>query len=396
MKEKGRQLTLQERWMLDIESYKKGGKVLTASPQCISCIYYVQSDAWHCKNYVDEKKPHDTRFIEKECPSYGDREPISVTVSNSKESMLYGGLFGFCVGDMLGVPVEFTSRSERKKDPVKEMRAYGTYHQHFGTWSDDTSLTLCLIDALNQGYSIEKVAGNFVAFCEEDRFTPHGEVFDIGNATSVAIAKMGDGVNPVECGGICDSDNGNGSLMRILPLAFYGRKLEEDALIKMIEDISSLTHRHKRSKLACIIYVVFAKQLLSGADKEQALKETVQFVKNKCSADYSDELRNYARILNGEIVSQPEDAIRSTGYVVDTLEAVIWCFFQTDSYRDAVLQAVNLGGDTDTIAAIVGGIAGIYYGFQSIPDQWIQNLAKKRELYQMFEEFAGVVALERY
>lgn len=388
MKEKGRQLTLQERWMLDIEM---GARFLTASPQCMSCIHYVQSDAWHCKRYVDEKKPHDTRFPEKECPNYEDREPISVTVSDSMESMFYGGLFGFCVGDMLGVPVEFSSRTERKKDPVKEMRAYGTYHQHFGTWSDDTSLTLCLIDAMNRGYSIDKVAENFIAFCEEGQFTPHGEVFDIGNSTSVAIAKMNNGVNPVECGGFHDSDNGNGSLMRILPLAYYGRKIEEDALIKMIEDISSLTHRHKRSKLACIIYVIFAMQLLSGADKEQALDGTIQFVKNKCSKAYADELGNYARILNREIIGLPEDTIRSTGYVVDTLEAVIWCFFQTDNYREAVLQAINLGGDTDTIAAIVGGIAGIYYGFQTIPDQWIQNLAEKKKLYQMFEEFSRIV-----
>lgn len=391
MKERGRQLTLQERWMLDIESYKKGAKVLTASPQCMSCIHFVQSDAWHCKKYVNEEKPHDTRFIEKECPRYEDREPISVKVSDRTESMFYGGLFGFCVGDMLGVPVEFSARSERKKDPVREMRAYGTYHQHFGTWSDDTSLTLCLIDAVNRGYSIEKVADNFVAYYEKGQFTPHGEVFDIGNSTKTAIEKMSNGANPVECGGVHDSDNGNGSLMRILPLVFYGQRTEEDALIKMIEDISSLTHRHKRSKLACIIYVIFAMQLLSGADKKQALDRAVQFVDDQCSTAYIDELGNYARILKEEIISLPEDVIRSTGYVVDTLEAVIWCFFRTESYKEAVLQAINLGGDTDTIAAIVGGIAGIYYGFQSIPNQWVQSLAKKTELYQMFEQFAKIV-----
>ena len=391
MKEKGRQLTLQERWMLDIEAFEKGAKAIIESQQCILCIHRETEVAWHCKKYKDEKIPYDVLCKNKECTCYEDRDPISVIVSDSMESEFYGGLFGFCVGDMLGVPLEFTSRSERKKDPVKEMRAYGTYHQHFGTWSDDTSLTLCLIDAINRGYSIDKVAANFIAFCEEGQFTPHGEVFDIGNATSVAIAKMSSGVNPVECGGIRNSDNGNGSLMRILPLAFYGRRIEEDSLIKMIEDISSLTHRHKRSKLACIIYVIFAMQLLSGADKEQALDGTIHFVKNKCSEAYSDELGNYARILNREIISLSENEIRSTGYVVDTLEAVFWCFFQTDNYREAVLQAINLGGDTDTIAAIVGGIAGIYYGFQTIPNQWIQNLAEKKKLYQMFEEFGRIV-----
>ena len=97
--------------------------------------------------------------------------------------------------------------------------------------------------------------------------------------------------------------------------------------------------------------------------------------------------RYFERILNKTIINAAENEINSTGYVVDTLEAVIWTFFSTDEYQKAILKAINLGGDTDTIAAIVGGIAGIYYGFNAIPNRWIQNIARKEELYDMFKKF---------
>ena len=131
----------------------------------------------------------------KECAGsagFGGSEPEEhfIHAGNIRELRLYQGLFGFCVGDALGVPVEFSDRCKRKADPVREMRAYGTYHQPAGTWSDDTSLMLCLIDAVNQGYSIQKAADNFVDFYKNGAFTPYGEVFDIGISTREAIEKM--------------------------------------------------------------------------------------------------------------------------------------------------------------------------------------------------------------
>lgn len=102
---------------------------------------------------------------------------------------------------------------------------------------------------------------------------------------------------------------------------------------------------------------------------------------------YFDEFPHFEKILNGEIVNAEKEQIKSTGYVIDTLEAVLWAFFHADRYRDVVLNAINLGGDTDTIAAIAGGIAGIYYGLDDIPAEWIQSIVKKEELYQLFEEF---------
>lgn len=385
-----RQLSLVERWELDIESYNSGAKARVSNPQCISCINYIKGNALHCKTFINSEKPRDVLACRKECPAYDNNNPIDVKIQNDGENKLYGGLFGFCVGDALGVPVEFSTREERKRDPIKEMRAYGTYHQPFGTWSDDTSLTLCLIDAINKGYSVERVAKNFMNFYEKGDFTPYGEVFDIGNSTRDSIIKMCTGIDPIDCGGKTENDNGNGALMRILPIAFWGKDLNRFELIKLTEEVASLTHGHNRSKLACIIYVEFVIQIILGCNKEDALDRTIAFINNNCIEIYSDEFRNFNKILSKEIVNITEDKVKSTGYVVDTLEAVLWIFFHADGYRNTILKAINLGGDTDTIAAIAGGIAGIYYGLNDIPEEWLQSIAKKKELYQMFGQFCDV------
>lgn len=337
-----------------------------------------------------------------------------ICAENAMELRLYHGLFGFCVGDALGVPVEFSNRNERKEDPVREMRAYGTHCQRAGTWSDDTSLMLCLIDALNQGYSIQKAADNFVDFYKNGAFTPYGEIFDIGISTGEAIEKMCGGETPVRCGGASVGDNGNGSLMRVLPLVFYGLRMEGPQLISLVEEVSSMTHGHRRSMFACVFYVKFAIQLMAGDSKTDALERTIGFVRQYCAESYASDWEHFDRILSKQILTLEENDIRSTGYVVDTLEAALWAFLGGKSYREVVLTAVNLGGDTDTIAAIAGGLAGIYYcvdGEQAskddqkeiwegtragdglvergeeIPEEWIQCIAKKEELYQMFRQF---------
>lgn len=393
MRRNNKSKSLIERWELDVQSYRNGASILVSAPQCETCTNYIKGNALHCSCYDSEEKPKYVLFHEKECPDYDNNNPIELRIQNDRENKIYGGLFGFCVGDALGVPVEFSTREERKKDPIKEMRAYGTYNQPFGTWSDDTSLTICLIDAINRGYSIKKVADNFTNFYEKGCFTPYGEVFDIGNSTRNSIIKICAGKNPIDCGGRAEIDNGNGSLMRILPIAFYGQKLNVQELMKLTEEVSSLTHGHNRSKLACIFYVEFAIQIILGYEKEEALNRTIAFINNNCMETYSDEFINFEKILSKKIINVTKDEIKSTGYVIDTLEAVLWTFFHGDGYRDTILKAINLGGDTDTIAAIVGGIAGIYYGLNDIPKGWIQSIAKKEELYQMFKQFYVVTDL---
>ena len=140
MERKRRQIPLIERWESDIKAYEKNVEVKTASPQCTKCKNVIKADALHCCIYKDEQKPEYVLFCEKECSSFESIDNLQIENLSDEESKLYGGILGFCIGDMLGVPVEFSTRKERLIDEVKELRAYGTYHQPFGTWSDDETL----------------------------------------------------------------------------------------------------------------------------------------------------------------------------------------------------------------------------------------------------------------
>lgn len=382
-----KRLTLHDKWSKDVDSYEKGAKIKTSYPQCESCTHYIKGNALNCKEYTNEHKPKGVLFAHTECKYYDSTDPLKVQITSEKQNRFFGGVFGFCVGDMLGVPVEFSSRQERDVDPVKELRAYGTYHQPFGSWSDDSSLMFCLVDALMCEDVLEQLKKNMIAYYKSGLFTPRGQMFDIGNSTRYAIENMERGIPAVECGGTTQQDNGNGSLMRVLPLAYLRGKEKDEDFLQLIENVSSLTHRHNRSKLACVIYVVFASQLYNGFGKEDALDYALAFAHKYCAKSYKEEFSYYKNVFDKKIIKADRNRISSTGYVVDTLEAVIWSFFNTNSYEESVLSAINLGGDTDTIAALVGGLSGIYYGWHRIPDNWIQNILKKKEIADIVNEY---------
>lgn len=380
-------LTLQERWALDNEYAKKYGELFKISiPQCEICNYWKKGNAEQCKKYTNIK-PKEVLRCKKECPEFQHNELLQIKLGTKVEGQLLGAIFGFCVADALGVPVEFTSREERQKDPVREMRAYGTYHQYFGTWSDDSSMTFCLMDSLKDGYNLKDIANKFCKFYYGSYWTPRNEVFDIGNTTVQAIEKMRAGMNPIECGGKSEKDNGNGALMRVLPLAFYLKNKSIIEKIKVVGEISALTHAHKCSKLACIIYVEFTINLISGLSKEKAYQKTQEFVLFNCKESFYDEFIKFNRLLMIDISSLNEKEIKSSGYVIDSLEAAFWSFMTSKNYKETILKAINLGGDTDTIAAIGGGLAGIYYGLEQIPNNWIQCLARKEDIFQLILEF---------
>ncbi len=187
-----------------------------------------------------------------------------------KRDFIKDMLFGVSVGDAIGVPVEFRTRKNLQDDPVTGMRGYGSHHQPAGTWSDDSSLTFCLAEMLCGKYDPNDLARRFVNWEHHAYWTPHGSVFDEGIATSAAIDRLARGISPVLAGGNAEDSNGNGSLMRILPLLFYVRKLNIDKRFQVVKDISSLTHRHIRSVLACFIYLEIALELLSGREKMEA------------------------------------------------------------------------------------------------------------------------------
>ena len=298
------------------------------------------------------------------------------------------GLFGLAVGDALGVPVEFESRTYLKENPVSDMFGFGTHHQPEGTWSDDSSLAFCLAESLCSGFDLNDIAKNFVRWYSADLWTPHGEVFDIGIATRSAILNIAKGHQPDLCGGFEEKDNGNGSLMRILPLVFYLQKEKDIEIIyQKVKQVSSITHAHFRSVFSCFIYVVYCLEILKGKEKFEAYREMqrilLKFLEDKKYNEF--EIQLFDRILKNDISTYPEINIHSSGYVLDSLQASFWCFLNFETYEETVLKAVNLGEDTDTTGAIAGGLAGIYYGIENIPKKWIEKLVKSNEIKDLAE-----------
>ena len=301
------------------------------------------------------------------------------------ENVILNSTMGSCVADALGVPVEFESRETLRKKPVIDMRSYGTHNQAAGTWSDDTSMTLCLIDSLSNGLDYNDIMTNFMKWINSGDYNPYGKIFDIGNATRKALRRFERGEAPLYCGGLEDNDNGNGSLMRILPIlsylkSIYGTEItENDEAMDIIHNVSALTHAHKRSLIACGIYISVASMLTEDMDISRAVKmgiyNALEYYKKHY--EFEDELRYYKRLSYKTFSKTPIKNIKSSGYVVDTLEAAIWCLLNTKNYKDCVLLAVNLGEDTDTVAAVAGGLAGIYYGYDSIPEEWLSVIAKR-------------------
>lgn len=182
-------------------------------------------------------------------------------------------LLGLAVGDALGVPVEFMTREEIRTNPVTTMQAFGTHNQPAGTWSDDSSLTFCLAEMLCKGYDLDELALYMIRWKESAFWTAHNHVFDIGIATSQAINLLKKGISPLLSGGNSEQSNGNGSLMRILPLLFYVKEKPIQERFKCVQEISSLTHRHIISAVACFIYLEYALKLLNGVDKLLALTQ---------------------------------------------------------------------------------------------------------------------------
>lgn len=265
-----------------------------------------------------------------------------------KTATLKDAVYGLAVGDALGVPGEFQNRGSYR---IESMVSGGIHRQQRGTWSDDTSMTLATCASIKDASKIDvkDIRRRFRAWLYDGEYTVDGKAFDCGNTVSEALSS-GQG-----CAG--EKSNGNGSLMRIIPLAFL------DVDRKTIEEVSAITHAHELSRQACAHYVEYARRLRAGCSTKQSLR-----VFNKMEKPF-DRLDRIDRL--------EEKDIKSTGYVIDTLEAALWCLTTTDTYRDCLIRAVNLGNDTDTVAAVAGALAGIYYGYEAIPQEWLNDLRGK-------------------
>lgn len=330
-----------------------------------------------------------------------EQSNISVTDRNTSASQtkdkMYGALFGIVVGDALGVPFEFRSKQDMLKNPAAEMIGFGSHNQPMGTWSDDASLTLCLADSLLGGYDLVDVSKKFIDWKEGILWTARGEVFDIGITTAKSISELKSIIESDQISELHllryqaeEQDNGNGSLMRILPLLFEIKGLSPAEQFEKIWQISALTHKHIRAAMACFIYLKLAELIFLGLTKEQAYTE----MRNQISKFWEDsnfpdsERIHFNSTILHDIRSKSYTELRSSGYVIDSLESSLWCFMEKDNYKDIVLAIINLGEDTDTGAAIAGGLAGLFYGIESIPTHWLLNLARYDDINSLIEKMA--------
>ena len=298
-------------------------------------------------------------------------------------------IMGFVVGDALGVPYEFVSREELKMNPAKDMVGYGTYNQPAGTWSDDTAMTLCVIEnIINDGKS-HHLAQLFIKWYKEGYYTATNEFFDIGITTRIALDNIIAGKSPSESGLRDINSCGNGSLMRSTPYAFL---INFNKTMVLMNYNNRITHGHPLCHECCFLYCKLLQSLSNGKDKHDAFRYSLGALRQGWrlvdleEIDYQ-RIQLFDRMMSEEFVSLKEEDIKSTGYVLHSLEAAIWCFLNTDNYETAVLKAVNLGGDTDTIAALTGAMAGTYYGYDAIPKKWLDVIAKKDEIELLLSKF---------
>ena len=305
------------------------------------------------------------------------------------------GIFGVIIGDALGCPVQFESREKVATHPVTGMRGFGSFDLPAGSWTDDSSLTLALLDSIgrNGNMNLNKIMLNFVEWLEHGAFTPYGYSYDIGFGTESAILEYEHTGDPLTCGGRSEQNNGNGSLMRIMPACLYccSKNYDEDKAIRAIHAVGSLTHAHIRANIACGLYWFMVRAILNGAGTlsqrmQEGLDEGFRFYERTLGEDLA-ELAHYDRIRDLKQFAQtPAEEIQGNGYVVETLEAVVWALITTNSFEEALLKVVNLGRDTDTTGAIAGGLAALYYGYKAIPTDWIREIKKKDWIEELCEQ----------
>jgi len=306
-----------------------------------------------------------------------------------------GALVGLAAGDALGVPVEFEPRAARAADPVREMRGGGTWKLESGTWSDDTSLALCLAESIvERGFDPEDSGKRSLAWLDDGLWTARGTVFDVGGATRRALGRSRSGLPAVFAVRRGENDNGNGSLVRILPASIWLCSLPESARFRAIAAYSATTHGHPRSILACWLYCLVAGRLLRGEAPKEAYAAAMGEARSllgSLPASARAEAGAFGRVLDGNLPSLPSGAVRGSGYVVHCLEASLWCLTSTADFASCVLAAVNLGEDADTTGAVAGGLAGLAYGRGAIPAEWTAVLAREGEIEALAGRIASLV-----
>ncbi len=286
-----------------------------------------------------------------------------------------GCLLGLAVGDAVGTTVEFRPRGSF--EPLTDMVGGGPFRLRPGQWTDDTSMALCLATSLieRRGFDPRDQMERYSRWAQEGYLSSTGTCFDIGNTVSAALARFQRTGDPF-AGSTDPYSAGNGCIMRLAPIPMFYFP-DGDAAERYAAESSRTTHGAAECVDACRLLARILYRALAGMSKEAILQGDAQ--------TFTGEPRIVA-LARGAYLDKPETAIRGSGYVVESLEAALWCFHRASSFREAVLLAANLGDDADTTAAVCGQIAGAYYGEPGIPESWLERLARRGEIARLAEQ----------
>lgn len=283
-----------------------------------------------------------------------------------------GCLLGLAVGDAVGTTVEFKPRGSF--EPVTNMVGGGPFNLEVGQWTDDTSMALCLGQSLIDcgGFNAKDQMSKYCEWHKNGYMSSNGICFDIGNTTSNALNKFHQSSNPY-CGLESPWASGNGGIMRLSPVPMvYADNVKE--LIQFCSASSRTTHASNECIESAQLFGIMVRDALAGYPKHAIFE-------NDNSARFNEP--KVIDISNNGFIDKTINEIKGSGYVIESLEASLWCFYHTDNFKDAILTAVNLGDDADTTAAITGQIAGAYYGVDGIPKEWLDKLCQKDMIEDM-------------
>ena len=287
------------------------------------------------------------------------------------EQRYIGALAGLACGDAVGTTLEFSARDSQPS--LTDMTGGGPFRLRAGEWTDDTSMALCLAESLiiKSGFDARDQMARYLNWWQWGYLSSTGNCFDIGNTVRAALTRFKNGGDPYA--GLEDpATAGNGSLMRLAPVPlFYYPEL--DKLIHYCAESSRTTHAAPEAIESCILLGLVIAQALDGKSKAEMLAvDPGLFTQEKLIA-----------LAKTDYLGKSRAEVRGSGYAVAALEAALWCFHHTDNFEAAVLMAANLGDDADTTAAIVGQLAGAFYGVQGIPAHWMEKLHMREDIIGM-------------
>ena len=298
-------------------------------------------------------------------------------------SQISNAIIGFTLADAFGVPVEFLERDTYK---INELIGYGSWNVPAGSWSDDSAMTFITMQHFVNHESINQLKQAFCDWTYRGYWTFDDEpAFDVG-ATTREIINRWELRGFHELAKNDEYSNGNGALMRILPVAIwsYAKKITGQTLFSLIQTYAELTHGHIRSTLCCYHYTLVVHQLLDKHSFAESFDYANKALKEVLN-EYPNETSHFERLLVLEQLSREQ--IASSGYVIDTMEAVYWSLFNSNNYYEAIHLAVHLGEDTDTVGALTGALAGLLYDELNVPNGWIDMLPKIDEIKQLTDQF---------